>query len=333
MDLAFVITGNDRKWDHKMHFPQKPDPTGADILFNTPRVLADDWRCSANGPVNDIHFWFSSFNDWLDLSQPLNQQIFNIHLSIHADIPDPDGGGPEYSRPGALLWQRDLPVDFVRITRCFTEGQSWYDPAQGFFQPNNHRILYRCDIVNIIDPFIQQQGTIYWLDVSVAAEQQLGWKTSDLDLYPPPFTGLHFQDDAVWADFPNLFWQELRWPAGTPKAGQSIDLAFVITRSISTDVGGTVPDTYHLEQNYPNPFNPSTTIRYSLPARSTVELAVFGVDGALIRVLDSGVKQMGTHEAMWDGRDASGATVASGVYFYRLNAGTFSETRKMVLMK
>jgi hypothetical protein len=332
MDMAFVITGRDRKWDHKMHFPQKPDPTGADIVFNPPRVLADDWRCSESGPVNDIHFWFSAFHDWLDLSQPLPLQIFNIHVSIHADIPDPDGAGPEYSRPGALLWQRDYPVNAVRISRCYTEGQSWFDPAQGFFAPNDHRILYRCDIVNLVDPFIQQQGQIYWLDVSIAAEQLLGWKTADLDLYPAPYTGFHFQDDAVWADFPLLNWMELRWPAGHPQAGKSIDLAFVLTRSISTDAGD-VPNSYHLEQNYPNPFNPSTTIRYSLPARSTVELAVFAVDGSLVRVLDSGVKEMGTHDAVWDGRDAKGEAVSSGVYFYRLNAGSFSETRKMVLMK
>ncbi len=333
MDMAFVITGRDRKWDHKMHFPQKPDPTGADIVFNFPRVLADDWRCSANGPVNDIHFWFSAFNDWLDLTQPLNQQIFRVHVSIHADIPA--GGANPYSRPGALLWERDYSVDSlnVHISRCFTDSQSWYDPGQGQYLPNNHRILYRCDIDNIVDPFIQQQGTIYWLDVWMAAEQRLGWKTADVDQYPPPFTGIHFQDDAVWADFPLLFWQELKWPPVHPKAGQSIDLAFVITRSISTDIDGKVPDTYHLEQNYPNPFNPSTTIRYTLPARSTVELAVFSVDGALIRVLDSGVKSMGTHEAVWDGRDAFGTAVASGVYFYRLNAGSFSETKKMVLMK
>ncbi len=330
MDMAFVITGRDRKWDHKMHFPQKPDPTGADIAFNPPRVLADDWRCSASGPVNDIHFWFSAFNDWLDPTQPLQQQIFNIHVSIHADIPV--GPGNPYSRPGAQLWQRDYTVDLVRITRCFTEGQAWFDPSQGLYIPNNHRALYRCDIQNIIDPFIQQAGTIYWLDVQMATEGPVGWKTADLDLYPAPFTGNHFQDDGVWADFPLLNWAELKWPAGHPLAGKSIDLAFVITRSISTGAGD-VPDSYHLAQNYPNPFNPSTTIRYSLPARSTVELAVFAVDGSLVKVLDSGVKEMGPHDATWDGRDASGAAVASGVYFYRLNAGSFSETKKMVLMK
>jgi flagellar hook assembly protein FlgD len=76
-----------------------------------------------------------------------------------------------------------------------------------------------------------------------------------------------------------------------------------------------------------------TTIRYSLPARSNVELAVFNVSGQLVRVLERGLKPLGTYDATWDGRDAAGATVASGVYFYRLKAGTFTETRKMLFMK
>jgi len=64
-----------------------------------------------------------------------------------------------------------------------------------------------------------------------------------------------------------------------------------------------------------------------------VELAVFGVDGKLVRVLESGTKPAGTFEAHWDGRDVSGHSVASGVYVYRLKAGSFNETRKMVLLK
>jgi plastocyanin len=96
---------------------------------------------------------------------------------------------------------------------------------------------------------------------------------------------------------------------------------------------GDARKSYHLEQNYPNPFNPTTTIRYTLPERSTVELAVFGVDGKLVRVLESGAKPMGTFEAKWDGHDTSGRAVASGVYYYRLKAGSFTETKKMVLMK
>jgi hypothetical protein len=336
MDMAFVITGSRPLFNYKMHFPQHPDPTGADLDFTFPRVAADDWRCTCNGPVEDIHFWFSAFNDWLNPQLPLQQQIFNIHVSIHEDIPA--GPGNPYSRPGALLWARDFNVldPAVQISRYVTEGQAWLDPQQGYV-PNNHRIMWRCDISPIPDAFIQDCGKIYWLDVSIASEGPLGWKTADVDEYPAPYTGLHFQDDAVWA--PDITvaaipWVEMIWPANAPRAGQSLDLAFVVTAGpIQTGAGDETPTSYKLEQNFPNPFNPSTTIRYTLPAAGDVELAIFGVDGKLVKVLDMSARPQGTFEATWDGRDSSGRTVASGVYFYRLKAGSFTQTKKMVLMK
>jgi FlgD Ig-like domain len=88
-----------------------------------------------------------------------------------------------------------------------------------------------------------------------------------------------------------------------------------------------------LEQNTPNPFNPQTAIRFTLGATQNVTLAVYDVSGGLVRMLASGTKEMGTHTITWDGRNDAGATVSSGVYFYRLDAGKFSQTRKMVLLK
>jgi len=88
-----------------------------------------------------------------------------------------------------------------------------------------------------------------------------------------------------------------------------------------------------LSQNAPNPFNPTTTIRFSLPANERVGLAIYAADGKLVRTLVDGVKERGSHSATWDGRDTSGTPVSSGVYFYRLTAGKFSESKKMVLLK
>ncbi len=336
MDMAFVINGAVTVFDHKMHFQQSPDPTGADVNFSEPRVAADDWRCSESGPVDGIHFWFSPFGDWTFPGQPLKQQIHNVHLSIHDDVPA-DATNP-YSHPGALLWERDIPAldPKVKFVGYDTGGQSWYDPSQGYV-PANHIAMFRCDIDSIAQPFIQEEGHIYWLDVSMAADGLVGWKTADLSAYPAPYTGIHFQDDAVWAPSrlvpPPLPWQELTWPIGLPNGGQSIDLAFVITRMSPTGVGDSAPRSFGLEQNYPNPFNPTTTIRYTLMERSDVQLAVFGVDGRLVRVLTSGTEPEGSFEATWDGRDQSGRPVASGVYFYRMKAGAFVQTKKMVLLK
>ena len=87
-------------------------------------------------------------------------------------------------------------------------------------------------------------------------------------------------------------------------------------------------------ENYPNPFNPTTTIRYSLPKAANVTLAVYDVGGRLVRMLVNDVrKPAGVFEASWNGTDSTGNPVASGVYFYRLVAGSETLTRKAVLLK
>ena len=89
-----------------------------------------------------------------------------------------------------------------------------------------------------------------------------------------------------------------------------------------------------LEQNYPNPFNPQTTIAFSLKERARVRVDVFNVAGQLVKTLLDETRPAGSHQDVrWDGRDAGNRPVASGVYFYRLSAGDFLETRKMVLLK
>jgi hypothetical protein len=88
-----------------------------------------------------------------------------------------------------------------------------------------------------------------------------------------------------------------------------------------------------LDQNSPNPFNPTTAIRFSLSERQNVTLVVYDVNGRRVRALVSGVRNAGSHTVTWDGRDNAGSTVSSGVYFYRLDAGKFSDTKKMVLLK
>lgn len=102
---------------------------------------------------------------------------------------------------------------------------------------------------------------------------------------------------------------------------------------VLTSVPGYVPDRYSLAQNFPNPFNPTTEIEYELKQGGTVELAVFDVAGNRIRTLVSGARPSGPNTVLWDGRDNSGRTVSSGVYFYRIEAGQFTATKRMVLLK
>ncbi|HUK82963.1 MAG TPA: PEP-CTERM sorting domain-containing protein [Verrucomicrobiae bacterium] len=195
---------------YKMHYPQLPDPLGWDVNFASPKVLADDWLCTETGPVSDIHLWFSSQAD----QSFTVDQIRLVHLSIHADVP---AGSVPFSQPGVLLWQADLLPGQFSVRPYGTGEEGWYDPNTGYWQKPDHFQYYQLNIVDIPDPLIQQQGIIYWLDVSVqAVDVHLGWKTSLQ----------HFKDDAVWTDVPtSANWQELY----DPITGQSLDLAFVIT--------------------------------------------------------------------------------------------------------
>lgn len=94
-----------------------------------------------------------------------------------------------------------------------------------------------------------------------------------------------------------------------------------------------VPAEFMLAQNFPNPFNPTTVINYVLPGRADVEISVYDILGRKIAVLLSETQSAGPHAVSWDGTDRFGKTVASGVYFYRLQAGDNLETRKMMLLK
>jgi hypothetical protein len=89
-----------------------------------------------------------------------------------------------------------------------------------------------------------------------------------------------------------------------------------------------VPTSYSLEQNYPNPFNPSTTIEYSLPRNGFVKLKVFNVLGKEVTTLINGQVEAGNHKVNFDATNLN-----SGVYFYRLESGSFIDTKKMILLK
>ncbi|HAL57462.1 MAG TPA: hypothetical protein DCP63_13580 [Bacteroidetes bacterium] len=94
-----------------------------------------------------------------------------------------------------------------------------------------------------------------------------------------------------------------------------------------------IPATYDLSQNYPNPFNPTTEIRFSLPKASDVKLVIYDIMGREISTLVDKNLEAGGHRAMWNGRTAEGKVAPSGVYFYHIQAGDFTATKKMVMLK
>jgi len=224
---------------HKMHFPQLPDPQGWDVQLNNPHpyainFLADDWRCTESGWIDDIHFWVS----WrLDLNQGIDQ----VRITIYDNIPvGPQGhstpGNNELSGPGE--WSFEAEDGDFTVREYQTGRQGWYDPRTGEFVPNDHTKCYQVNIDNITtkldrsvcQPVWQEQGKIYWLAIRIIQKgsdpgHPIGWKTSQD----------HFMDDAVVMrhEGPNRWWEELH----DPITGESLDLAFVITGDAELDFG------------------------------------------------------------------------------------------------
>lgn len=145
-----------------------------------------------------------------------------------------------------------------------------------------------------------------------------------------------------------LHWDTMANPPGWQNITSTLDtrdnVICGVTKSLSPFVIGTVvatavgnpstPNAFALHSNVPNPFNPQTTISYDIPASGgNVSISIYDVAGRLVRELVSEHRGAGTWSVQWNGDDAHGGRVASGVYFYRMRAGSFVDTRKMVLLK
>jgi hypothetical protein len=208
---------------HKMHYPQLPDPYGWDVDITTDFVW-DDWRCSGSGAVDDIHFWGSWLNDSVGMFQ-------SIVVEIWSDVPAGAPNNPlPYSHPGAKLWQHYFLPNEWTMRGPYTGQEGWLTPARpptsALVLPQNHVNYWQYNLEHIANPFIQQEGAVYWLGLHVLPTQvgpQFGWKTS-LN---------HWNDDAAYYWFWNqnqYGWTDLHHPYTT----NSLDMAFVITPEPAT---------------------------------------------------------------------------------------------------
>jgi hypothetical protein len=117
-------------------------------------------------------------------------------------------------------------------------------------------------------------------------------------------------------------------------SGGNLEVDFIsMYREVATDADHPSAAPVALYQNYPNPFNPQTTIAFRLTEPTHVSLEVFDASGGLVRTLIDGRRGKGEQREVWNGTDDGGRATASGIYFYRLRAGSFIETRKMVLLR
>ena len=218
LDFAFVISeehnvsNETRDWaDHKMHYPQLPDPNGWDVNLEQTYV-GDDWQCNGTGNVSDIHFWISWAGDAVDEISVINCSIWSNNVS----------GPSGYSIPEEMLWTANFSTFNVSGPWIGLQGFMW-DPWTN--ETENHMQYYRIDIENISDPFYQENGTIYWLVITMPetfSETSPGWKTSN---------SIQFMDGAVWSDYPGDWFN-----ISDPITHEILDLAFVITGELEYNI-------------------------------------------------------------------------------------------------
>lgn len=141
------------------------------------------------------------------------------------------------------------------------------------------------------------------------------------------------QRGSILTAFPT---QDGRWGTAWGRAkftGSGSNSSRAIAAEANDSEITSLPASFGLAQNHPNPFNPETIINYQLPEESSVEIKIFNINGQSVRTLADETKTPGFYTLVWDGRDAKGLVSPTGTYFYQIKAGSFSQTRKMVLLK
>jgi len=219
-------------------FHQLPNPTGWDVysewgtgpLASEGYGAANDWIATTTTAVTDIHFWGSWKNDVVGQTGKILIQVFSN-----------DTSNPAFPRPDELLWDRVI-TEGEYTKRLYTTGdQGWYDPrGTDTWQEHNHDKMYQYNIPTIDDPFIQEAGQTYWLEISMDFQGcEWGWKTT-LDVQGN--SSVFWDSYNVWG--PHDYWHrhpEIEWkwtklstPSGYCDPRVPVDLAFVITPEPAT---------------------------------------------------------------------------------------------------
>ncbi|NOZ73996.1 MAG: T9SS type A sorting domain-containing protein [FCB group bacterium] len=109
--------------------------------------------------------------------------------------------------------------------------------------------------------------------------------------------------------------------------------ALTLNSEVTMGIEPEIPHEFALRQNYPNPFNPVTTLEYALPRETAVVLQIYDIRGQVVKTLVNRSQPAGYQAIIWDGTDDAGRPVSSGMYIYRITAGSFTDTKKLMLLK
>ena len=217
-----------------------------------------------------------------------------------------------------------LLLDYFPVSKTYTNLTGYYK----FTALGPHDVL-DIEVFETNDStYNSGEGVLYISDQAISYKQF----TVPITNFEHSSNSNHISISITITDTSNNF-------AGNPPVKGSFfiidDLQLSETATGINDQAFSLPNDFKLEQNYPNPFNPSTRIRYSIPdgQNNFVTLKVYNILGNEVATLVNGEKPAGTYEAEFNSMDSQGRSLPSGVYFYKLTAGSFSQTNKMILLK
>jgi hypothetical protein len=266
-------------------------------------------------------------------------------VNIKAQPINPDGGfeeatlGPKTGSdiPGWTLFGGDALADFEIMDDEIFEG----DKSLSIIVSNLGTNAWDIQVVN--EPFDVESNTTYYYSVWIIAD--IEGSIVDFTVGDPSYQEWGRAGQvAIGTE-----WQQVTFEFTTPvgaisgrapihfgetanqpflPVGYYVDDLEITTEPVGVNDKNGIPYKFSLKQNYPNPFNPITTIVFTLPERSDIRLVLVNILGNVVKEIASGNYGAGEHRIKLD---ASG--LSSGIYFYRLEAGSFSSTKKLILMK
>jgi len=288
--------------------------------------------------TNRTNMWWALQKDMYDRNYLNRNRVFNQELGIPSKVSSPTwiatsaSGWYQYiSIP--ILWRNYYNITGYHYNKY--SGELWLEPR--LFDSLNHELHdalvitpegYATINYNTYGDFYQNQQIVFEPDQSMDVSAIYVW-----DLYSDSLNSIDMvKVDGADTDYErtgsgNLSHLKLDWAGTITPAGITI-LIEGNASGLDDPDPAKIPTNYFLSQNYPNPFNPTTRIEYGLPQAALVRINLYNVSGQKVAVIISERQRAGYHSV-----DFSTGSLASGIYFYRIEANDFRETRKMVLVR
>jgi hypothetical protein len=218
----------------------------------------------------------------------------------------------------------DIPLEYsegVTLTDIsFVDTRvDYFDAKMSYVEAENNRA-----VIGLVSMLHERKSALAPGNGTIA---NLTFRIDDLGM--TEFTIKPFESDEPRHSL-SLIYNDM---SGTNPRVMSVEPEFEGGTVYFSSMSPVIPTVFELSQNSPNPFNPDTEISYDLPEAADVELDIYNILGQKVITLVNEHKDAGSYKVVWGGVDSYGSPVASGVYFYRINAGEFKDIKKMVLMK